>query len=90
MAYSGLTVKIAYDPLNTETVEVRHGNLDVIYAHPAEIGPYAKKTPVLPAGMAAKAPETSRLLDVLEKKYKEDHGMMANALSFGDYGKAGE
>jgi hypothetical protein len=25
----------------------------------------------------------------LEKKYKEEHQLMANALSFGDYGKAG-
>ena len=30
------------------------------------------------------------LLDALEKKYKESHNLMANALSFGDYGKDGE
>jgi hypothetical protein len=35
-------------------------------------------------------PETSRFLDALEKKYKEDHGITARALSFGDYGKAGD
>ena len=34
-------------------------------------------------------PETSRFLDALEKKYKEDHRMMADALSFGEYGKEG-
>lgn len=39
--------------------------------------------------MTDKEPETSRLLDALEKKYKEDHKLMADALSFGDYGKAG-
>ena len=33
-AYSGLRVEIAYDPLNTQTVEVRHGKLEVIQAHP--------------------------------------------------------
>lgn len=90
VAYSGLKVEIAYDPLNTNTIEVRHGKLDVIHAHPIDIGPFAKKEPVLPAGMADVKPETSRLLDALEKKYKENHNMMANALSFGDYGKAGE
>ena len=62
----------------------------MIHAHPIDIGPFAKKEPVLPAGMADVKPETSRLLDALEKKYKENHNMMANALSFGDYGKAGE
>ena len=90
VAYSGLKVEIAYDPMNTNTIEVRHGKLDVIKAHPIDIGPYAKKEPVLPAGMAEVKPESSRLLDALEKKYKESHDMMANALSFGDYGKAGE
>ena len=90
VAYSGLKVEIAYDPLNTNTIEVRHGKLDVLYAHPIDIGPHAKKDPVLPVGMTDVKPETSRLLDALEKKYKESHNMMANALSFGDYGKAGE
>ena len=37
--------------------------------------------------MTGDIPETSRLLDALERKYKEDHGKMARALSFGDYGK---
>lgn len=90
IAYSGLKVEIAYDPLNTQTVEVHHGKLDVIHAHPMQIGPHASKEPVLPTGMTEKAPERSRFLDALEKKYKEDHKMMADALSFGDYGKAGE
>ena len=90
VAYSGLKVEIAYDPMNTNTIEVRHGKLDVLYAHPIDIGPYAKKEPVLPVGMTEVKPESSRLLDALEKKYKETHNMMANALSFGDYGKAGE
>lgn len=37
--------------------------------------------------MTGNIPETSRLLDALEKKYKEDHRQMAGALSFGEYGK---
>lgn len=90
VAYSGLRVEIAYDPLNTQTIEVRHGKLDVIEAHPAKIGPYADRSPVLPAGMTEVRPERSRFLDAVEKKYREDHRMMADALSFGDYGKAGE
>ena len=90
IAYSGLKVEIAYDPLNTQTVEVRHGKLEVIQAHPVQIGPHASKEPVLPAGMTERKAERSRFLDALEKKYKEDHKMQADALSFGDYGKAGE
>ena len=90
IAYSGLRVEITYDPLNTQTVEVRHGKLEVIQAHPVQIGPHTSKEPVLPAGMTERKAERSRFLDALEKKYKEDHKMQADALSFGDYGKAGE
>jgi len=89
IAYAGLTVEIAYDPLNSNTIEVRHGMLDVIPAHPVKIGPFVKKTPAQMT-FADVNPETSRFLDAMEKKYKEEHKLMANALSFGDYGKDGE
>lgn len=88
-ALAGLEVEIAYDPLNTETVLVRHGFMDEIKAHPVRISAFAAKTPERPAGLTNTTPETSRFLDALEKKYREDHRIAANALSFGDYGKAG-
>ncbi len=89
-ALAGMQVEIAYDPLNTETIAVRHGKMDEIKAHPVRIGAFASKTPERPVGMTDMLPETSRFLDALEKKYKEDHRIMAGALSFADYGKAGE
>lgn len=89
-AYANLEVEIAYDPLNTETVEVRRGKMDVIRAHPLRIGAFADKAPDRPLAMTDADPQTSRFLDALEKKYKEDHKMLANALSFGEYRKAGE
>lgn len=89
-ALCGMQVEISYDPLNVETITVRHGKMDEIFAHPVRIGAYADKTPVRPIGMTDTMPETSRFLDALEKKYKEDHMAMASALSFGDYGKAGD
>ena len=89
-ALAGMEVEIAYDPLNMETVTVRRGKMEAVKAHPIRIGAYASKTPERPAGMTDVLPETSRFLDALEKKYKEDHGITARALSFGDYGKAGD
>ena len=88
-ALAGLEVEIAYDPLNTETVLVRHGLMNEIKAHPVRITAFADKVPERPAGLTNTTPETSRFLDALEKKYREDHRVAANALSFGDYGKAG-
>ncbi len=88
-ALAGAVVEIAYDPMNTETVKVRYQDMEPIAAHRVKIGAFADKKPPIPVAMTDQLPETSRLLDALEKKYREDHEMMANALSFGDYGKAG-
>lgn len=82
-------VEIAFDPMNTETIKVLYRDMDPVLAHRVRIDAFCDKTPTLPVGMTDKVPETSRFLDALEKKYKEEHQLMANALSFGDYGKVG-
>lgn len=86
-ALAGLEVEISYDPLNTETVTVGYGKMDKIQAHPVRIKAFADKEVPRPAGMTDMLPETSRFLDALEKRYKEDHKLKADALSFGEYGK---
>lgn len=88
-ALCGCMVKVSYDPIDTETVTVSYEGIDPIMAKRIRIGAFSDKKPALPVGMTKK-PETSRFLDALEKKYKEEHRMMANALSFGEYGKAGD
>ena len=87
---AGAEVGIVYDPMNTETIRVEYQGMEPITAHRVRIDAFCDKKTPLPVGMTEQLPETSRLLDALEKKYKEDHQLMANALSFGDYGKAGE
>ena len=86
-ALANLEAEIAYDPMDMETVRVCCRGAAPLLAHRMEIGASASKVPAVPMGMTGSIPETSRLLDALEKKYKEDHGQMARALSFGDYGK---
>ncbi len=86
-AFSNLEVEIVYDPMDTETVMVYCRGAEPLAAHRMEMGAYASKTPAVPLGMTAVLPESSRLLDALEKKYKEDHRQMAAALSFSDYVK---
>jgi len=88
-ALCGCEVEISYDPMRTETITVHYAGMESIEAHRIRIGSFSDKKPALPAGMTGK-PETSRFLDALEKKYNEEHHMMADALSFGDYGKAGD
>ena len=82
-------VEIVYDPMNTEVIKVLYQDMEPIKAHRVKIGAFCDKKSPVPVAMTDKLPETSRFLDALEKKYKEDHQLMANALSFGDYGKAG-
>ena len=86
-ALANLEAEVAYDPMDMETVTVYCRGTAPVRAHRMEIGAFASKVPPVPMGMTGSIPETSRLLDALEKKYKEDHGQMARALSFGEYGK---
>ena len=88
-ALAGADVEIAFDPMNTETIKVLYRDMPPVMAHRVKIGAFSDKKPPVPVAMTDKIPETSRLLDALEKKYREDHHLMADALSFGDYGKAG-
>lgn len=89
VALANAEVEIAYDPMNTENIKVLYRDMEPVLAHRVRIDAFCDKTPPLPVGMTDKVPETSRFLDALEKKYKEEHQLMANALSFGDYGKVG-
>lgn len=86
-ALANMEAEIAYDPMDMETVAVRCRGTEALLAHRMEIGAFSSKVPPVLMGMTGSVPETSRLLDALEKKYKEDHGKMARALSFGEYGK---
>lgn len=82
-------VEIAYDPMNTDVIKVMYRDMKPIYASRIRMSSFCDRTPAVPMGMAEKEPESSRLLDALEKKYKKDHKLVADALSFGNYGKAG-
>ena len=86
-ALAGAEVEIVYDPLHTEELEVRYQGIMPIKAKRVRIGAFADKKPPVPVGMTDQIPETSRLLDALEKKYKEDHQLFADAISFAGYGK---
>lgn len=88
-ALANAQVEIAYDPMNTEVIKVLYRDMEPIMAHRVRIGAFCDKKTSVPVAMTDKLPETSRFLDALEKKYRQDHQLMANALSFGDYGKAG-
>ena len=88
-ALANAEVEIVYDPMNTEVIKVLYQDMEPSMAHRVKIGACCDKKSPWPAAMTDKLPETSRFLDALEKKYREDHQLMANALSFGEYGKAG-
>lgn len=88
-ALCGCTVEISYDPMDTDRVTVHYEGMAPVVAKRTRIGAFADRKPELPVGMTKK-PETSRFLDALEKKYNEEHRMMADALSFGGYGKSGD
>ena len=86
-ALIGFTVEVSYDPGNPDDLTVHYPGMEPFQAKPLRIGEFCDKTPTLPVSMQEERPKTSRLLDVLEKKYEEEQKMLTNAISFGSYRK---
>ena len=58
-------------------------------AQPVKIGAFCDKNPSLPVSMQEIVPESSRFLNVLEKKQEQSRSRMADAISFGQFRKDG-
>lgn len=86
----GQYVEIAYDPLNPIALTISHPSVPTFIAQPLKIGAYCNQKTVLPAAMQTAKPMTSRLLDGLEARHNETKAMIADAISFADYGKEGQ
>ncbi len=78
----GAKVEIVFDPMAPETITVLHKGMEPFEAHPLEMTEYCKPRPKLPDTMLAVEPETSRFLDVLEKKHRQRMQQNADAISF--------
>lgn len=89
-ALIGATVELSYDPNDTSTLTVHYQKMEPFVIKPMVIGPFAAKTPEVPAAIQEKEPETSRLLDVIEKKYKDRQEKKADAISYGAFIKGDE
>ena len=81
-ALIGHTVEISYDPAAPDTLTVRHPGIAPFTAAPLQITSYCSQEPAMPAEMLPAQPETSRLLDALEKKHQESKERMADAISY--------
>ncbi len=86
----GFEVEISYDPASPETLTVRYPGMEPFAARPVKIGEFCDKTPALPASMQSSDPASSRMLDVLEKKYSESRECLADAISYADLMKGGQ
>ncbi len=85
----GFKVEIAYDPSAPETITVSYPGMQPFTAQPLKIGAFCDKNPALPVSMQETVPESSRFLNVLEKKQEQSRSRMANAISFGQFRKDG-
>ena len=85
----GFKVEISYDPSAPETITVHYPGMEPFTAHPVKIGAFCDKNPSLPVSMQETVPESSRFLNVLEKKQEQSRSRMADAISFGRFRKDG-
>ncbi len=86
-ALIGATVEIAYDPVKPEPLLVTYRDMEPVEARRVAISPFCDKKPEIPISMQPGEPDTSRFLDVLEKKHRESRTKLANAISFSGYRK---
>ena len=96
-ALIGHTVEISYDPVSPDTLTIRYPGIVPFTATPLQISSYCNQEQVIPASMLPVQPETSRLLDALEKsgidvlritddalekKHQESKERLADAISY--------
>ena len=86
----GAKIEISYDPKKDTDITVHYKDLEPFIAKPVTIGPYCSKDPALPESMTDSVPDTSRFLDVIEKKYQESQTKLADAISYSSYRKDGD
>lgn len=85
----GCRVEISYDPMAPETITVHYPGIEAFTAEPVKIGPFCSRRPAIPISMQETGAESSRFLEVLEKKAAQSRERRADAISFGGYRKDG-
>jgi len=83
--FAGETVNMVYDPNSTETLMIEHERTGSKFqVKELTIGAHTGPRPKLPKSMTTALPETSRLLDEKEKRYKARQEVVRRAISFKD------
>jgi hypothetical protein len=86
----GATIKISYDPMQTQTLTVSYRDIPPFEIKELTIGEFCKQSPTLPAHLLPVEPENSRFLQGLGKKYDSQKQLAVQAISFGEFKKGGQ
>ena len=86
----GFKVEISYDPSAPQTITIHYPGMQPFTAQPLKIGAFCDKNPTLPVTMQETETESSRFLNVLEKKQEQSLRRIADAISFGQFRKDGD
>lgn len=84
---AGKKVSIAYDPVSPRKITVSAKGVQPFEAEPMVIGEHCGKKTALPEHMQEKEPESSRMLEALLRKNREEKQNAQGAISFGAYRK---
>lgn len=86
---AGQSVNVVFDPADTEAITIEHKSSGTILrVKELVIGEHTGPRPKLPRRMTTAIPETSRLLDVKEKRYNAKQEIVRRAISFKDLNAA--
>ena len=85
IAYIGRTIDIRFDPSWTDQVEILPGIAKPFLARKLQIGPNCGTAQELPEHMRTLSPQSSRMLDALKKKARQNSHATAIATTFAEF-----
>lgn len=80
----GAEVGVTYSPNDYSTLKITYRDMEPLTVRPVRISGSVTHNEEKPIALQETPPETSRMLDVIEKKYKERNEKRADAISYGD------
>lgn len=81
----GCKVTVSYDPGDKTDILIFYKDYEPVKAKPVSIGSYCRKDTAVPIAVMDDKPNTSRVLDAIEKQYRERQKKLTDGISYSSF-----